>query len=98
MRTLVLIGHGMVRHRLGEAVTERDTDRAWRVVVLAEEGRPAYDRVAPSSDVYTWDADALTLPEINDDRVELRLAETTAYRDLGCLNRPSMSLSMSGSC
>ncbi|MER7762457.1 nitrite reductase large subunit NirB [Streptomyces sp. NPDC097619] len=52
-QTLVVIGHGMVGHRLLEALAERDAfadpERpgagGWRAVVLAEETRPAYDRV-----------------------------------------------------
>jgi len=75
MRTLVVAGHGMVGHRLVEAFVARDTERWWRVVVLAEEHRHAYDRVALSSYVDTWDADALALSRIEDDRVELRLGD-----------------------
>ncbi|MGW6416872.1 nitrite reductase large subunit NirB [Streptomyces sp. NPDC055055] len=56
-QTLVLIGHGMVGHRLLEALAERGAladpaDPAgpgWRVTVLAEEDVPAYDRVHLSS-------------------------------------------------
>ena len=70
MRTVVVAGHGMVGHRLVEALVGRDTQRQWRIVVLAEEGRPAYDRVALSSYVDSWDVDKLTLPVIADDRVE----------------------------
>ncbi|MER5762395.1 nitrite reductase large subunit NirB [Streptomyces sp. NPDC002082] len=52
-QTLVVIGHGMVGHRLLEALAERDAladptrpERGgWQVTVLAEEERPAYDRV-----------------------------------------------------
>ncbi|WP_405710352.1 nitrite reductase large subunit NirB [Streptomyces xanthophaeus] len=52
-QTLVVIGHGMVGHRLLEALAERgalaDPARpgasGWQVSVLAEEERPAYDRV-----------------------------------------------------
>ncbi|WP_328299131.1 nitrite reductase large subunit NirB [Streptomyces sp. NBC_00435] len=52
-QTLVVIGHGMVGHRLLEALAERDAladptrpERGgWQVTVLAEEQRPAYDRV-----------------------------------------------------
>ncbi|MFF3018420.1 nitrite reductase large subunit NirB [Streptomyces sp. NPDC057939] len=52
-QTLLVIGHGMVGHRLLEALAERDAladparpDAAgWRVTVLAEERVPAYDRV-----------------------------------------------------
>ncbi|MGH3932242.1 MAG: nitrite reductase (NAD(P)H), partial [Pseudonocardiaceae bacterium] len=75
MRTLVVAGHGMVGHRLVEAVVGRDIERQWRIVVLAEEGRPAYDRVALSSYVDSWDAESLALPPVEDDRVELRLGD-----------------------
>ncbi|MGH4014703.1 MAG: nitrite reductase large subunit NirB [Pseudonocardiaceae bacterium] len=75
MRTLVVAGHGMVGHRLVDALIGRDSERRWRVVVLAEEGRPAYDRVALSSYVDSWNADALTLPAVDDARVELRLGD-----------------------
>jgi nitrite reductase (NADH) large subunit len=61
-RTLVVVGHGMVGHRLVEAVRARDTAGDWRVLVLAEEIRPAYDRIALSSYVDTWDASTLALP------------------------------------
>lgn len=37
MRTLVVAGHGMVGHRLVEALRAADTVGSWRVVVLAEE-------------------------------------------------------------
>ncbi len=75
MRTVVVVGHGMVGHRLVEALIGRDTRYEWRIVVLAEERRPAYDRVALSSYVDSWDADALALPAVEDDRVELRLGD-----------------------
>ncbi|WP_030855631.1 nitrite reductase large subunit NirB [Streptomyces griseus] len=53
--SLVLVGHGMVGHRLLEALAERgalaagDGAPGWRVTVLAEEDVPAYDRVHLSS-------------------------------------------------
>ena len=75
MRTLVVAGHGMVGHRMVEALIGRDIARQWRIVVLAEEGRPAYDRVALSSYVDSWDAQTLALPAVEDDRVELRLGD-----------------------
>ncbi|MGH3911727.1 MAG: nitrite reductase large subunit NirB, partial [Pseudonocardiaceae bacterium] len=81
MRTLVVAGHGMVGHRLVEALIGRDTQRQWRVVVLAEEGRHAYDRVALSSYVDSWNADDLALPEVDDDRVELRLGDPCVVID-----------------
>lgn len=48
-RTLVVVGNGMVGHRLVRDMRESDVDDRWRVVVLAEEPRPAYDRMALSS-------------------------------------------------
>ncbi|MGX7825111.1 nitrite reductase large subunit NirB [Actinokineospora sp. 24-640] len=60
-RTVVVVGGGMVGHRLVQALRDRDADGSWRVVVFAEEGRPAYDRVALTSYVDTWDPMALQL-------------------------------------
>lgn len=48
-RTLVIVGHGMVGHRLAEAVLALDADSQWRIIILAEEDQPAYDRVSLSS-------------------------------------------------
>jgi nitrite reductase (NADH) large subunit len=48
MKQLVVVGNGMVGHRLVQALADRDT-RSWHVTVLGEETRPAYDRVALSS-------------------------------------------------
>src|SRR5262249_24671636 len=36
MRTVIVAGHGMVGHRLVEALVGRDVERQWRIVVLAE--------------------------------------------------------------
>ncbi|SFQ17756.1 nitrite reductase (NADH) large subunit [Amycolatopsis arida] len=83
-RTLVVVGHGMVGHRLVEAVRAEDTGGTWRVVVLAEEARPAYDRVALSSYVDSWDAASLVLPNadyVGDDAVELRLGDPVTAVD-----------------
>jgi nitrite reductase (NADH) large subunit len=46
---LVVVGNGMVGQRFVEALRERDRAGRWRVTVLAEEPRRAYDRVALSS-------------------------------------------------
>jgi nitrite reductase (NADH) large subunit len=46
---LVVAGNGMVGQRFVEALRERDGERRWRVTVLAEEPRRAYDRVNLSS-------------------------------------------------
>lgn len=49
MSTIVLVGHGMVGQRFLEALAERGLTATHRVVVLCEEPRPAYDRVALTS-------------------------------------------------
>jgi len=46
---LVVAGNGMVGQRFVEALRDRDGERRWRVTVLAEEPRRAYDRVNLSS-------------------------------------------------
>src|SRR3954465_5109338 len=46
---LVIIGNGPVGQRLVDAVRQRDTAGAWRITVLGEEPRRAYDRVALST-------------------------------------------------
>ena len=48
-RHLVIAGNGMVGQRFVEAVRDRDTHRRWRITVLSEEPRRAYDRVSLSS-------------------------------------------------
>ncbi|MEK6426222.1 MAG: FAD-dependent oxidoreductase, partial [Burkholderia gladioli] len=44
MNPIVVIGHGMVGHKLLESLAAMP-GQAWRVIVLCEEPRPAYDRV-----------------------------------------------------
>ncbi|HZG03045.1 MAG TPA: FAD-dependent oxidoreductase [Streptomyces sp.] len=75
-RTLVVVGHGMVGHHLVESLRTRDTAGSWRIVVLAEEPRPAYDRVRLSSYLADRDTGELALAGADlaaDRRVELRL-------------------------
>ncbi|GAA5158684.1 nitrite reductase large subunit NirB [Pseudonocardia eucalypti] len=75
-KTLVVVGHGMVGHRLVETLRARDTEGCWRVVVFGAEHRPAYDRVALSSYFEGTDEDGLRLPPVaGDPLVELRLGE-----------------------
>ncbi|WP_181776856.1 nitrite reductase large subunit NirB [Amycolatopsis pittospori] len=84
MRKLVVAGHGMVAHRLVEAVRAEDKTGEWQVVVLAEEARPAYDRVALTSYVDTWDPAALALEGADyagDAQVELRLGDAVTSVD-----------------
>ncbi|MFI5590538.1 nitrite reductase large subunit NirB [Amycolatopsis sp. NPDC051758] len=84
MPTLVVAGHGMVAHRLVEAVRAEDPSGSWHIVVLSEEPRPAYDRVALTSYVDTWDPAALALPGSDyagDSVVDLRLGELVTSVD-----------------
>ena len=83
-RTVVVVGHGMVGHRFVEGLRRRDTAGAWRVVVLAEESRPAYDRVALSSYVGDATEDDLALADDEfhaDPLVELHLDDPAVSVD-----------------
>ena len=83
-RTVVVIGHGMVGHRFVEALRERDSDGAWRIVVLGEEADAAYDRVGLSSYVGAWDRSQLALTgndNAGDALVELRLGHAVTGID-----------------
>jgi nitrite reductase (NADH) large subunit len=76
-RHLVLVGYGMVGHRLVEALLTRDRHAAWTVTVLGEEPRPAYDRIALSS-LFAGRTEAeLRLPDLvwqqDSDRVRVRV-------------------------
>lgn len=75
-RHVIVVGHGMVGHRLVEALRARDTSGSWRITVLAEEAEAAYDRVGLTSYTETWDRGQLALPGndyAGDDRVRLLL-------------------------
>ena len=61
IRQLVVVGNGMVGQRFVEALRERDRTGTWRVTVLGEEPRPAYDRVALTSYLTGTTADELSL-------------------------------------
>ncbi len=71
-----MIGHGMVGHRLVEALRARDAESTWRVTVLAEETEAAYDRVGLTGYTAHWDRAQLALPGnrySDDDAVRLLL-------------------------
>jgi nitrite reductase (NADH) large subunit len=74
-QTLVVVGNGMVGHRLVEILR----DSSWRIVVFGEESRPAYDRVALSSYVDSWTFADLELPALSG--CELRLGEKAVSVD-----------------
>jgi nitrite reductase (NADH) large subunit len=74
----------MVAHRLARRLRERDVNGDWRIVLLAEENRAAYDRVSLSSYVSGWDSAALTLPGADfadDGMVTLRLGDPVTRLD-----------------
>lgn len=75
-KKVVVVGHGMVGHRFVEALRARDEQGDWAVTVLCEEPFAAYDRVALSSYVSSWDPKELALAgnDYPDDaNVEVRL-------------------------
>ena len=87
--TLVVVGHGMVGHRLLEALAERGAlsgpgGPGWHAVVLAEEPQPAYDRVHLSSRFTGTTAEGLTLGEagfFDEHGIELRLGDPVTAVD-----------------
>ncbi|WP_107705225.1 nitrite reductase large subunit NirB [Nocardioides allogilvus] len=85
--TLVVVGHGMVGHRFVQAAIERGLTETHDIVVLGEEPRPAYDRVALTSFFAAESADELSLlpeGEYADPRVRLVLdAAVTAIDRVG---------------
>jgi len=75
-KTLVVAGHGMVGHRFVQAAIERGLTERFDIVVVGEEPRPAYDRVALTSFFSVESADELSLlpeGEYDDPRVQLLL-------------------------
>ncbi len=63
LRTIVVIGNGMVGHRFCERLTELDTERQYRIVTFCEEPRAAYDRVQLSKYFARRDAKELMLAD-----------------------------------
>jgi nitrite reductase (NADH) large subunit len=70
---LIVVGHGMVAQRFTEALRARDPASRWQVTVLAEESRPAYDRVRLSAYFDGTSAAELSYP--TPDGVDLRLGD-----------------------
>ena len=60
---LIVVGNGMVGHRLVELIIAEGRTTDFRVTVIGEEPRPAYDRVGLSSYFAGKTADDLTLVE-----------------------------------
>ncbi|MFG1841299.1 nitrite reductase large subunit NirB [Micromonospora sp. NPDC049175] len=77
---LVVIGNGMVGQRFVDALRARDPHGRWRVTVLAEEGRPAYDRVRLSAYFDGVSEDELNVHTPHEG-VRLRLGEPVTALD-----------------
>jgi nitrite reductase (NADH) large subunit len=60
-KQLVVVGNGMVGHRLIEQLIERGLNARWSILAFCEEPRPAYDRVNLSQFFIGSSADALSL-------------------------------------
>ena len=79
----MVVGHGMVGHRFVQAAIERGVTERWDLVVIGEEPRPAYDRVALTS-FFEVGAERLSLlPEgtYDDPRVRLLLGTSVTAVD-----------------
>src|SRR6202012_879086 len=75
-RHTIVVGHGMVGHRLVEALRARDAEGSWRITGLAEGADPAYGRVGLTAYTESWDRAQLALPGndyAGDERVRLLL-------------------------
>ena len=84
---IVVVGHGMVGHRFAQAAVERGLTETHDVLVLGEEPRAAYDRVALTS-WFGQGSEALSLlpgGEYDDPRVRLVLDSVVTETNLGYL-------------
>src|SRR5688572_31646740 len=59
--TVVVVGNGMVGYRLCRTLVERGGHERYRIIVVGEESRPAYDRVHLTELFAGKSADELTL-------------------------------------
>ena len=85
-QTLVVVGSGMVSHRLCQSLRELDHGKQFRIIVLGEEPRPAYDRVNLTHYFEDKDADKLLLADADWYRaqdIELRCGAQVTAIDRG---------------
>ncbi|WP_017597626.1 nitrite reductase large subunit NirB [Nocardiopsis lucentensis] len=75
MEELVVIGNGMVGHRLIEALRDRDGAHHWHTTVVGEEPRTAYDRVALSSYFDGATAEDLSLGDPTGPHTDVHVSE-----------------------
>ncbi|MFY7066391.1 nitrite reductase large subunit NirB [Nocardiopsis changdeensis] len=81
MEELVVIGNGMVGHRLVEALRDRDAAGHWHITVVGEEPRTAYDRVALSSYFDGATAEDLSLGDLSGPAVDVHVDERATAVD-----------------
>ncbi len=84
-RSIVVVGNGMVGHRFCERLAELDENRLFRVTVLGEEARVAYDRVHLTSYLEAAVPGALALADQDWYRargIDLRLGRSAVSLDL----------------
>lgn len=62
-RNLVVVGNGMVGHKLVETLIERGATAEWDIITFCEENRVAYDRVGLTSFFSGTSVDELSLVE-----------------------------------
>ncbi|WP_053978044.1 nitrite reductase large subunit NirB [Mangrovimonas xylaniphaga] len=78
MKTVIVIGNGMVGYKFCEKFVAKEVKEKYRLVVFGEESRPAYDRVHLSEFFESRNAPALELAPVNwydDHGVELIVGE-----------------------
>ena len=83
-KTLVVIGNGMVGHRLVEKVIEFDLGQVYRIVTFCEEPRAAYDRVGLTSFFAHRDAEQLMIARqewYQEHRIDLHIGDRAAKLD-----------------
>lgn len=61
MKTILVIGNGMVGYKFCEKFVSKENSSAFKLVVFGEEPRPAYDRVHLSAYFADQDADRLSM-------------------------------------
>jgi nitrite reductase (NADH) large subunit len=84
LKDLVLVGHGMVGQRFLEAFVEQPGAAEWRITVLAEEPREAYDRVHLTSWFSGTSAEELSLTPagfLAEHGIDLRLSDPATAID-----------------
>src|ERR1019366_9272461 len=81
-RRMVIVGHGMVGHKLIQALVRRGATRTWDIVVIGEESQGGYDRVHLSTlfDGASVDDLALESFDIAADPAVTVVANATACR------------------